>query len=230
METTMEQEPDPIEHGPEATRLINRLYNQEDGRKIKNFHFDVNKKSFAETHGGIYHYDPATMHEWIDWTNAHTTKEERAEDLAKEINNFLDAAENPLKTRRISHSRDYWGRMIDPIHPDHISIDDMIEHVKLCRDMVGRPAFLSAYEYQMVIEGYIEPGQGLTVEDYHERFRELLDERFPDDEDRYNNGFTRTDPLDEEDGYAAFGLGIEYDETRVPGWKYGWTRAEVENG
>lgn len=226
----MEQEPDPIEHGPEATRLINRLYNQEDGRKVKNFHFDVNKKAFAETHGGIYHYDEATMHEWIDWTDAPTTKEERAEALAKEISDFMDAAEDPRRSRRVSSSRDYWGRMIDPIHPDYMTVDKMVEHVNTCRDMVGRPAFLSAYEYQMVLEGHMEPAQGLTVDDYEDRWKEILDKRCPDDENRYSNGLTRTDPRDEEDGYAAFGLGEDYDVTRVPGWKYGWTRAEVENG
>jgi hypothetical protein len=174
----------------ELKRLEGRLFG-DPNKKLKNFHFTMDKEAFAKKYGGVYTPgDFGVLDGNIDWTDSPFTAEERTEGLAKSLNDFMDAAEDPARSHRLSSSTDEWGNMLDEKHMDYMTFDERMEHALLCRkhDM----GVHSRYEPEMVILGHLPPAVGKTVADYEAEWEErqaARDER----------GFGRYPRVDKED-------------------------------
>lgn len=152
----------------EVQKLEHRLFGDEN-KKLRNVRFDIDKRKFAETYGGQFIEDPdfpSPFGGTIDWTNSPYTSEQRQEFLAQEINRFMDAAEDPKRSHRLSSSTDKWGNLLDKKHFDYMTLEERIEHVKLSRRMNSN----SRFEYEAVIDGHLPPAEGRTVQDYKDEW------------------------------------------------------------
>lgn len=174
----------------ELKRLEDRLFG-DPNKKLRNFHYTMDKEAFAKQYGGVYTPgDFGVLDGNIDWTNSPFTAEERTEGLAKSLNAFMDAAEDPARSHRLSSSTDEWGNMLDEKHMDYMTFDERMEHVLLCRKI--DTGVHSRYEPEMVILGHLPPSGSRTVADYEAEWEErqaARDER----------GFGRYPRVDKED-------------------------------
>ncbi len=184
----------------EVERLSGRLYG-DPTKKVKNFGFTIDKEAFAKTYGGTYiPGDFGPLDGYIDWTFSSFTVEERTEGLAKELNDFMDAAEDPKRSHRLSSTTDKWGTLLDEKHMDYMTFDERLEHVELCRRAGGghyAPSVRSRYEWEMVIEGHIEPEGDRTVADYEVEWEARQQNR----DDNYGGRYPRIDKQDALDGH-----------------------------
>jgi len=156
----------------EYNKLEERLFG-DPNKKLKNFHFTLDKAAFAKTWGGEHipgDFGPLDGH--IDWTNSPFTAEERKEGLAKSLNEFMDAAEDPARSRRIRTDTDEWGNMLDDGHPDFMTFEERLAHVELMRKCMPDSELKSRYETEMVITKHLEPVAGKTVSDYIDAWEE----------------------------------------------------------
>lgn len=74
---------------------------------------------------------------------------------------------------RIRHDTDYWGNMLDPDHPDYMTVEDRVKHVELCKRIDG---IGSRYETALVLQGHLPPDEDMTMEDYQALWDEKLRE------------------------------------------------------
>jgi hypothetical protein len=158
----------------EFERLEKRLFG-DPNKKLKNFHYTMDKEAFAAKYGGIYTPgDFGVFDGNIDWTHSPFTEEERTEGLAKSLNDFMDAAEDPTRSYRLSSSTDEWGNMLDENHMDYMTFDERLAHVLLCRQVSGELSrgLSSRFEYEMVILGHLPPASGKTIADYEAEWEE----------------------------------------------------------
>lgn len=183
----------------EVQKLQERLFG-DPNKKVKNVHFTIDKEAFAKQYGGTYiPGDFGPLDGYIDWTFSPYSAEEREEGLAKSMNDFMDAAEDPKRSHRLSSSTDKWGNMLDEQHMDYMTFDERLEHVLLCRKIEAGQTpgeasrgFSSRYEYEMVIEGHVPPLPGKTVADYESEWEDYQVFRVEKGYGRY----PKVDPLD----------------------------------
>lgn len=183
----------------EFERLEQRLFGDPE-KKVKNFHFTMDKEAFAAKYGGVYTPgDFGVLDGNIDWTDSPFTAEERAEGLAKSLNDFMDAAEDPARSHRLSSSTDEWGNVLDEKHFDYMTFDERLAHVLLCRKVEtgqvpneSSRGLSSRFEYEMVILGHLPPSAGQTVADYEAEW-----ERYQANRDKQGYGrYPKVDPQD----------------------------------
>ena len=178
----------------EFKRLEDRLFG-DPNKKLKNFHFTMDKEAFAAKYGGVYTPgDFGVLDGNIDWTHSPFTEEERTEGLAKSLNDFMDAAEDPARSHRLSSSTDEWGNMLDENHMDYMTFDERLAHVLLCRQVSGELSrgLSSRYEYEMVILGHLPPASGKTIADYEAEWEERQANR----DERGFGRYPKVDPCD----------------------------------
>ena len=178
----------------EFERLEKRLFG-DPNKKLKNFHYTMDKEAFAARYGGIYTPgDFGVFDGNIDWTHSPFTEEERTEGLAKSLNDFMDAAEDPTRSYRLSSSTDEWGNMLDENHMDYMTFDERLAHVLLCRQVSGELSrgLSSRFEYEMVILGHLPPASGKTIADYEAEWEERQANR----DERGFGRYPKVDPRD----------------------------------
>jgi hypothetical protein len=153
----------------------------------------MDKEAFAKKYGGVYTPgDFGVLDGNIDWTDSPFTAEERTEGLAKSLNDFMDAAEDPARSHRLSSSTDEWGNLLDEKHFDYATFEERRAHVLSMRKLLPDHGVTSRYEPEMVILGHLPPAVDKTVADYEAEWEErqaARDER----------GFGRYPRVDKED-------------------------------
>lgn len=121
-----------------------------------------NHEAIAEKFGATLHRDEYGMFSYLDFSETPyktIMHPEVQEHIYEGLYKFVTA-----KSVRISDTTDKWGDVLDPNHPDWMTLDEKIEHVKLMR--AHDLGTMSHWETPMVLEGHIEPTPGKTLEDY----------------------------------------------------------------